>query len=153
MIDAEVITRRILVLSETLQHLRARLPQLTAEQLAAEPLLQAAVERWLQVAVESCIDIAYHVAAARGWPPPEGARAAFEELAVHRVITPALATRLGRAAGMRNILVHDYIRVDRGILAAAVHNALSDLAQFGAVVGELLATDDDSSPVTPAGGT
>jgi uncharacterized protein YutE (UPF0331/DUF86 family) len=119
-VDPDVIARRLLALSETLQYLDARLPEITAERLAADPLLQAGVERWLQVAIESCIDIAYHVVAERGWTPPETARGAFETLAVNGLLSRELAERLSRAAGMRNILVHDYIRVDRAILASAV---------------------------------
>jgi uncharacterized protein YutE (UPF0331/DUF86 family) len=142
-IDADVIARRILVLEETLQHLRVRLPQIDARQLVADPMLQAAVERWLQVAVEACIDIAYHVVAARGWPAPEGARDAFEQLAAHGIVAQELATRLGRAAGMRNILVHHYVRVDRSILAGAVHSALVDLEEFGALAGQLLTAEED----------
>jgi uncharacterized protein YutE (UPF0331/DUF86 family) len=142
MIDAEVVARRILVLSETLQHLRRRLPQIDAQQLLADPMLQAAVERWLQVAVETCIDIAYHVVAACGWPAPEGARDAFAQLSAQGIITPELAARLGRVAGMRNILVHDYVRVDRSILADAVHMSLVDLEEFGAVAGQLLLQED-----------
>ena len=40
---------------------------------------------------------------------------------------------------MRNILVHDYVRVDRAILAASVASALIDLRAFGAVAADLIA--------------
>ncbi len=139
-VDPDVVARRLLSLSETLQYLDARLPEITAERLAADPLLQAGVERWLQVAIESCIDIAYHVVAERGWTPPETARGAFETLAVHGILPSELAQRLSRAAGMRNILVHDYIRVDRAVLAGAVRTALTDLRAFAGFAGQLLAT-------------
>lgn len=139
MVDADVIARRLLALSEALQHLDTRQEQIRAEALASQPLLQAAVERWLQVAVESCIDIAYHVIAERGWTPAESARAAFESLAAHGLVPQQLAQRLARAVGMRNILVHDYVRVDREILAASVADALSDLRAFGAVAAQWIA--------------
>ncbi len=141
MVDADVLARRLLALNESLQHLRAKLPEITSERLAHEPLLQAAVERWLQVAIESCIDMAYHVVAQHGWTPPDTARAAFEALAAHGLTTGELAARLGRAAGMRNILVHDYVRVDRAILAASVRTALHDLPAFGVLVSNLIASN------------
>ena len=139
MVNPDAIARRVLALNEALQHLSAKSPEITAESLAADPLLQAAVERWLQVSVEACIDIAYHVISERGWTPPDAARSAFETLGNHGLIPRELAERLTRAAGMRNILVHDYVRVDRAILAAAVKTALTDLRAFGAVAGALIA--------------
>lgn len=141
MVDPDVIARRILALNESLQQLNQRRGEITADRLSTDPLLQAAVERWLQVAVESCIDIAYHIVAERGWTPPDAARGAFESLSAHGLISPELASRLGRAAGMRNILVHDYVRVHRAILAAAVQSALADLAAFGAMAGTLISSD------------
>jgi uncharacterized protein YutE (UPF0331/DUF86 family) len=138
MIDQDIVARRILVLNETLLNLEGLRPHLTAQQLVAEPLVQAALERWIQVAVECCIDLAYHVVSARGWTPPDSARGAFESLASHGVIPSELAQRLARAAGMRNILVHDYVRVDRGVLVGALGSALDDLRSFGALVGMLI---------------
>jgi uncharacterized protein YutE (UPF0331/DUF86 family) len=140
-VDPDVIARRLLALSETLQRLEERLPDVTAERLAGDALLQAGVERWLQVAVESCIDIAYHVIAERAWTPPDTARGAFESLAEHGLMPLDLTERVARATGMRNILVHDYIRVDRAILASAVHNALVDLRAFAALAGQWLVED------------
>jgi uncharacterized protein YutE (UPF0331/DUF86 family) len=53
-------------------------------------------------------------------------------------IDAALAQKLGRAVGMRNILVHDYTRIDRALLTAAVQRDLPDLRAFGAAVAKLL---------------
>lgn len=139
MVDADILGRRLLSLSEALQHLEKYAPTLSAEQLATDALLQAAIERWLQIAVEACIDAAYYVVAERGWTPPDSARNAFAVLGAHDVISSALATRLGRAAGMRNVLVHDYAAVDRELLASAVRDDLGDFRAFGAALGGLLA--------------
>jgi uncharacterized protein YutE (UPF0331/DUF86 family) len=141
-VDPDVIARRVLALSEVLQNLEVRLSEITAERLAADPMLQAAVERWLQVGVESCIDIAYHIIAERGWTPPDTARGAFDSLAVHGIVPRDLADSLGRAAGMRNILVHDYVRVDRSLLATATRAAITDLRAFGAIAGRLTESSD-----------
>lgn len=69
------VARRLLSLNEALESL-AMLEAGDAERLASDRVLRAAVERWLQVAIEACIDIAQHACAARGWPPPDSARAA-----------------------------------------------------------------------------
>ena len=100
--------------------------------------LQAAVERWLQIAVEACIDCAYRVVADLGLTPPDSARGAFEALVSQGVLSKELSARLGRAAGLRNILVHDYTRIDRALLVSVVHDDLDDLRAFGAAVAGLL---------------
>jgi uncharacterized protein YutE (UPF0331/DUF86 family) len=42
------------------------------------------------------------------------------------------------AAGLRNILVHEYAEVDLDVIAQVVRERLADLRAFGAVVGGLL---------------
>jgi uncharacterized protein YutE (UPF0331/DUF86 family) len=54
------------------------------------------------------------------------------------MIPKDLAQRLGFAAGMRNILVHEYADVDLDILSEAVHTGLDDLLQFGQIIGTLV---------------
>lgn len=138
MADPPLIARRLLALHEVVGHLEQRLPDLTPERLATDPMLEAAVERWVQIAVEACIDIAYHIVAERGWTPPDAARVAFATLASHGLISSQLAERLGRAAGLRNILVHEYVRVDTALLLASISAGLPDLRAFAAAVGGLL---------------
>jgi uncharacterized protein YutE (UPF0331/DUF86 family) len=129
MVDSDAIARRLLTLAECLSEL-ARPEAGDVAALARDPLLRAAVERWLQVAIEACIDIATHVVAAEGWTPAGSARDAFLVLANHDKVPLDLAQRLGSAAGMRNVLVHDYVAVDLGRIAHAVRHDLTDLRQF-----------------------
>lgn len=137
MADPEVIARRLLSLNEALAEL-ARPDAGDAQALTRDALLRAAVERWLQVAVEACIDIAYHVVASEGWTPPESGRGAFASLAAHGRLSPDLAQRLGNAAALRNLLVHDYVAIDLELLARVVRDDLDDLREFArAVASEL----------------
>ena len=133
MVDSDVLSRRLLTLAECLSEL-ARPGAADAAALARDPMLRAAVERWLQVAVEACIDIATHVVAAEGWTPAGSARDAFLVLANHGKVSLELAQRLGSAAGLRNVLVHDYVAVDLQRIAHAVEHDLGDLRQFAALV-------------------
>ncbi|MGH7282670.1 MAG: type VII toxin-antitoxin system HepT family RNase toxin [Polyangiaceae bacterium] len=131
MVDADVIARRLLALNESLREL-GREEASNAAELAANPILRAAVERWLQIAIEACIDIAYHVVAEEGWTPPESGRAAFVSLAAHGKLPLDLAERLGSAAALRNLLIHDYVAVDLQRLALVVRDDLGDLRELAA---------------------
>ncbi len=137
LVDRDAVARRLLILDESLRHIRERPPG-DARSLASAPERRAALERWLQVAIEACIDVAYHVIADRGWTPPDTAREAFAALAAHGLLDADLAARLGLAAGLRNVLVHDYVSVDLERLVQALRNGLADLSAFGAAAARWL---------------
>jgi uncharacterized protein YutE (UPF0331/DUF86 family) len=129
---ADVVAKRLLALREALSELD-RPGAGDALALAKDALLRAAVERWMQVAIEACIDLAQHKNAADGLAPAASGRESFRMLGDRGVIDPGLASRLGDAVGMRNLLVHDYVRVDLEALARAVREDRADLVAFGAI--------------------
>ena len=58
-------------------------------------------------------------------------RDSFTRLAETGIVPPDLASRLGLAAGMRNILTHEYGQIDLDLVTSAVPIARED---FGAYV-------------------
>ena len=128
-LDRDAIARRVFALNEALQDL-ADPDARDASRLGRDRRLRAAVERWLQISIEACIDIAFAVIAAREWTPPDSARGAFNTLAGHGLISVDLANRLALAAGLRNILVHEYVDVDLDRVARVVRENLGDLRAF-----------------------
>lgn len=141
MVGRDVIARRVLILGQALDHLKAERAG-DVERLRKDPVLRAAVERWVQLAIEACIDIAYHIVASRHLPQPDTARGAFETLAEQGLLDHDLASRLGGAASLRNVLVHGYVDVDLELLSTAAREDLGDLAAFGAAVARLLEEDE-----------
>lgn len=83
-------------------------------------------DRNLQVAVECCVDIANHLISARGLRFPETYADAFAVLAEAGLLPGDLAERLSKAAGLRNIIVHEYLSIDRRLL----FDSLGDLQDF-----------------------
>jgi uncharacterized protein YutE (UPF0331/DUF86 family) len=137
MVDRNSVNRKLLALNESLQEL-SRSEAGDPSHLTKDAVMRAAVERWMQIAIEACTDIATHVIADEGWTPPASARDSFLILAGHGRLPLDLAQRLGSAVGMRNVLVHDYARIDLLRLAAAVRNDLGDLREFAIQVAEWL---------------
>ena len=125
------VSRRLIALREAVQEL-SRPECGEADRLVSDRTLRAAVERWLQVSIEACIDLAAHEVATRGWTPPEYARDAFLTIAGHGLLPLQLAKRLASAAGLRNLLVHEYVTVDAVQLAATVTHDVKDLSEFAA---------------------
>lgn len=80
-------------------------------------------------AIEACIDIAQHVCASEGWGPPDDNGDAMRLLGDHSVLKAETSQAMRRAVGFRNVLVHEYVRVDDTIVTDRIEN-LDDLDTF-----------------------
>lgn len=88
----------------------------------------------LQRGVQAAIDLASHVVASEGYGLPESVAASFTLLEQHRVIDAALAGRLRRMTGFRNIAVHNYRALDPTIVESIVTHRLDDLPALAEAV-------------------
>lgn len=88
--------------------------------LDAEPLTALAVERILCLVVELAFSCNGHVAVGLLGRAPDTYRESFELAADAGLIDADLAQALRPSAGLRNVLVHAYLDIDRDIVAAAV---------------------------------
>jgi uncharacterized protein YutE (UPF0331/DUF86 family) len=66
----------------------------------------------IQMAVQNCIDIAAHVVSARGLGVPGSYNEMFYILEENKYIGRDLAERMVRAVGFRNLIVHEYAKLD-----------------------------------------
>lgn len=136
MVDAESVRSRI-------DHLGGLVAELDAirsgghDAYTSEWRTRLAAERALQLAIQACIDISAHLIAELGLNPPEDYRGVFESLRAVG-LDDALAERLAAAAGMRNVLVHDYLAVDDEIVWNALLG-LDDLRDFAAAAQRIAA--------------
>lgn len=126
MVKPEVIATRLGRLREYLTILK-RLRTYPLHGFVNDPILRGSAERYLHLAIECCLDLGNHVIADRGLRRPQDYKDVFLILGEAKVISPAFAKRIAPMGGFRNILVHDYLRVN----PAAVHRLLSThLADF-----------------------
>ncbi len=85
---------------------------------------KAACERYAEVIVEAVIDLAFLSIKEKKLPSPENDLEAFDTLAKNNIISAELADRLKDAKRMRNILAHEYGKVDDEIVFNAIKNEL-----------------------------
>ena len=85
-------------------------------------------------ACESSIDLAMHVVRRRALGMPQSSRDAFAMLADAGLLAPALAERMQRMVGFRNIAVHRYREIDPRVLRAIVLERLDDFTEFTAAM-------------------
>lgn len=95
--------------------------------------LQAQAERHLQLAIQAAIDIALHLVAENSAETAETYASAFAMLVDQGVLDEALAARLARATGLRNLLVHAYLDVDPSRIWDHLEH-LDDLRDLGAAI-------------------
>jgi uncharacterized protein YutE (UPF0331/DUF86 family) len=93
-------------------------------------LKQDAIAANLQRIAELAIDIANHLIKKRKLGLPKESKESFEILAESRIIPDALAAKLKGMVGFRNILVHEYRKLDLGILIDVIENRLDDSIDF-----------------------
>lgn len=133
MVDRDLILRKLSDLETYLGQL-ASYRGLDVEDYRSDWKTQRIVERTLHLAIETCMDVADHVVADRRLRVPETGAETFEVLAEAQIITTDLAASLGRMVGFRNILVHDYARLDPFLVINALREDWRDLERFRLVV-------------------
>ena len=103
------------------------------ENLCARQTKQDAIILNLQRACEAAIDLAMHLVSTHRLGVPQDSREAFDLLAQRAIIDAALAEKLRRMVGFRNIAVHDYLRLSLPIVEAIIANGVADLLAFSKV--------------------
>ena len=80
-------------------------------------------------AIEACIDTAQHICSVEGWGPPDDNGDAMRLLGRQGLFDADQADRMAQAVGFRNVLVHEYVRVDDAVVLRRLDD-LSDLEDF-----------------------
>lgn len=92
---------------------------------------KAACERYFEKIIEAVIDLAFLVIKDYGFKIPEEDKEAFDILFNERVISKRLSGKLKDAKGMRNIIAHEYGKVDDKIVFESITEELEgDVREF-----------------------
>ena len=140
MIDRDVIDSKMRFLREYLQDLEAY-AGITLAQYRASKKDQRYVERTLHLACESCLDIANHLISRKGFREAKDNKDLFIILNENGVLTDSVQSAMVKMAQFRNIVVHDYTRIDPGIVVGILNRNLDDFRSFARDV--LLYLDND----------
>lgn len=92
---------------------------------------KAACERYAEKIIEAVTDIAFLIVKYKRFDIPEDDIDAFRILMDNKIINKELFERLSRAKGMRNIIAHEYGKIDDRIVFDALHKELEkDINKF-----------------------
>ncbi|OGO43251.1 MAG: hypothetical protein A2Z04_08770 [Chloroflexi bacterium RBG_16_57_9] len=112
--DADVVVAgRLRLLAEYVDELRNYREQAISFRVYLEnKVLRRAVERTLQISAEACLDIGRQLIALEGFRYPQDNKDVFQVLREEGVIPKKLLPALIDMARFRNLVVHDYAKID-----------------------------------------
>lgn len=129
MIDADLVTRKLLLITTDLEALDA-LGRKPRDDYLASAVDEVLAERYLERVIGRMIDINYHLLTESGQPPPPDYHQSFVALGPLRVLDPDFARRIASAAGLRNRIVHEYDAIDPVKVHDALQTALPDIREY-----------------------
>ena len=146
MIDRDVITSRLSKIREALALLRQVLA-VSQEEYARNADNYLRGERLMEIIAQSMIDIGAHIVSASGFGKPQDFGELADILVREGVVRSELQHPLHGIFALRNILVHDYLVLDRVRFYREVKKGIADVETFCGDIAGLLdtrATDAES---------
>ena len=84
----------------------------------------------LQMAIQNCIDMAAHIVSEEGLGVAGSTNELFYLLEYQGIIDIGLTEKMIRAVGFRNLVVHEYGKVDLEVVFRVAHENVADLKEF-----------------------
>ena len=111
--------------------------------LQKDHTLRGAVERYFQLAIECVVDIAEIIISDLKIERPEEYREAIDKLGEKGILPDDFAYYFAPIAGFRNILVHEYIKVDLKEVYRHLQKDLLDFDRFARYIADYLSKNSD----------
>ncbi len=135
MVDRDLLLRKLADLDQYLGQI-TEYRDITIEQYRGDWKTQRIIERTLQMAIEACVDIAGHIIADRRLRVPATYAEAFEVMGEAGLLDSTQRDAMVRMSKFRNVILHDYARVDPAIVVQILRERLEDFTRYKAAVLE-----------------
>lgn len=129
MVDKNLIGRKLADLDTYLEQIR-EYSNISVTVYRKDWKTQRIVERTLQILIETCIDIANHIISDGNMRLPDSYADTFLVLLENKFITKSLCARMEKIVKFRNIVVHQYEKIDPAIVVSILNKNLSDFEKF-----------------------
>ncbi len=129
-----VIVERVQRLLSYVNELRALQDEVTFEIYQQDKFKRKFIERTLHTALEACLDIGNRLISAMGLRQPEDNRDVFAVLTEAGILPAERLDVFQRMAGFRNILVHEYAKLDDAAVYGVFQRRLDDFIAFAEAV-------------------
>ena len=129
MVDKAVLAGKLAAIRDAVIRVREVIPA-SAEAFRQDRTAREVVTLNLFIALQETIALAAHWVADQGWSVPQSHGEVFTVLGERNVIDDDLARRLCAAAGLRNLIAHQYGVLDTDRIFAIASSDLDDLHVF-----------------------
>ena len=83
-----------------------------------------------QMAIQNCVDIAAHIVGEKGFGIPGSTNELFYMLEENGFLQLEIAEKMARAVGFRNLMVHEYAKIDIEQVYTFAHEHLTDFTDY-----------------------
>lgn len=115
-----------------------RYKEFSQKEIEQNPDLRGAVERYLYLATQATLDLGEAIIAFKEFRRPGTYTDVFYILEEEKFVPQSLSEKLVNMTKFRNVIAHDYEKVDFGIVYDALKNRLMDIEEFVKSVKERL---------------
>lgn len=106
----------------------------SSKEIENDQFISGSLERYLYLVVQATIDTAEAMIAYRKLRKPATLREEFEVLSEAGIINDELAIQLMNMVGFRNVIAHDYTKLDYDVVHDVLHKRLADIDEFLKIV-------------------
>jgi len=131
--DKEVIESKLRFLKEYLSDLK-EFETVSLADFKKSKKDQRFAERTLHLACEACIDTAAHIISRQGLREPRDNKDLFQILFESSIISAPVHEAMVKMSRFRNIVVHDYARIDPEIVVGILKKNLVDFKRFASEI-------------------
>jgi len=132
-VDIDLILVKIESLRKCISRIELKRPD-SPDKLKSDIDLQDIISVNLERAVQQCVDIASIIISDTETAPPSTMSSSFTALGENGIIDKALAERLSKAVGFRNIAVHEYNKIDWNIVYSIITRNIDDFRGFTSAI-------------------
>ena len=145
MIDRDVVESKLRFLQEYLNDLK-EYKDISLNDYRTSKKDQRFVERTVHLACECCIDIATHIISRQGLREPKDNKDLFVILLEENIISENVCKAMIKMAKFRNIIVHDYARIEPEVVLGILRKDIGDFKNFArGIIGYLDTQAEKSS--------
>lgn len=137
MVDKQVIEQHLQNMEEALANL-SRYRNLSLEEFEKDLSLLWIAEKGLQILIQNLLDIGAHLLASEIRNDWDDYAEIILKLGQHRIIPKDFSEKILGMAGLRNILIHEYLRVDVSKIYDLLKNRMEDFTEFMSYVQSYL---------------
>ena len=129
MVDRELIIKKLQELNRYLKELE------DSKNISFDEFRSSIGKQWMvchgiQLSIQSLIDVGNHILAALGENQIEDYSDIIDKLGERNILPSEFAQSIRGMVGLRNILVHEYARLDIKIIYDILQNQLEDFYKF-----------------------